>query len=429
MGMLLLVFTLLAASVCAGRVIGYPGNSVRAPVAALARASAPASFKLPGSAAGRTVESASAAGVLGDVNGDDVVDSTDALIVLSADAGMNTSQFCPMNCGDTNADGFVDSTDALIILSYDAGMTVQFPVGQPECPSSVTQPAGCSSSWIQTNWPAGNSYFSLYASQDKVFARIWDAFNGGRVFLTADDGANWAQISSAEPDIDILSIVMVNSDILAGTWEGFYRSADIGETWDALTPAGVPAGTAISALALLDTTLYAGTTGHIYKSIDNGDVWTEVSTGLGAAARILSFVASGDSVYAGSASHGVFKKTGAESSWAAVNSGITDLHISQLAVLGTRLFAVTLTGVFISDNGGTSWAADGSGLEDVNCLAVVGSQLYAGTDAGGAYLSVDSGATWTAVATGMPAGSRVWSLAASSGSLFAGTDSGVWVFR
>ncbi len=80
---------------------------------------------------------------LGDVNSDGLVDSTDALIVLSADAGMDTSQFCPMNCGDTNADGFVDSTDALVILSYDAGMTVPFPVGQPGCPSSVTQPPGC----------------------------------------------------------------------------------------------------------------------------------------------------------------------------------------------------------------------------------------------------------------------------------------------
>jgi PKD repeat protein len=84
-----------------------------------------------------------ASGTLGDVNTDDLVDSTDALIVLSADAGLNTSQFCPMNCGDTNADGLVNSTDALIVLSYDAGLSVPFPVGQPGCPPDITQPPGC----------------------------------------------------------------------------------------------------------------------------------------------------------------------------------------------------------------------------------------------------------------------------------------------
>jgi hypothetical protein len=81
--------------------------------------------------------------ILGDVNGDDAVNSTDALIVLSCDAGLDTSQFCPMNCGDVNDDGVVNSTDALIILSYDAEIYVPFPVGEAGCPASVTPCAGC----------------------------------------------------------------------------------------------------------------------------------------------------------------------------------------------------------------------------------------------------------------------------------------------
>jgi len=82
-------------------------------------------------------------GILGDVNGDDAVNSTDALIILSCDAGIDTSTFCPMNCGDVNGDGLVNSTDALIILSYDAGIPVPYPVGEPGCPSSVTPCDGC----------------------------------------------------------------------------------------------------------------------------------------------------------------------------------------------------------------------------------------------------------------------------------------------
>jgi len=82
-------------------------------------------------------------GILGDVNNDEIANSTDALIVLSCDVGINTSQFCPMNCGDVNEDGFINSTDALIILSYDVGMDVPFPVGEPGCPQEVTQCPGC----------------------------------------------------------------------------------------------------------------------------------------------------------------------------------------------------------------------------------------------------------------------------------------------
>jgi hypothetical protein len=83
-------------------------------------------------------------GVLGDANGDDAVNSTDALIILSSDVGIDTSAFCPMNCSDVNEDGYVNSTDALVILSFDAGMTVPFSVGEAGCPVSIIQPPGCS---------------------------------------------------------------------------------------------------------------------------------------------------------------------------------------------------------------------------------------------------------------------------------------------
>jgi hypothetical protein len=82
-------------------------------------------------------------GILGDVNGDDLVNSTDALIILSCDVGIDTSSFCPMDLGDVNSDGVINSTDALIILSYDVGMTVPFPVGEPSSPSGVTPCPGC----------------------------------------------------------------------------------------------------------------------------------------------------------------------------------------------------------------------------------------------------------------------------------------------
>jgi hypothetical protein len=89
------------------------------------------------------VEDSPLPGMAGDMNGDALVNSTDALIILSCDTGIDVSQFCPVNCGDVNGDGVVNSTDALIILSYDVGMNVPFPVGETGCPPNVTPCPGC----------------------------------------------------------------------------------------------------------------------------------------------------------------------------------------------------------------------------------------------------------------------------------------------
>lgn len=283
------------------------------------------------------------------------------------------------------------------------------------------------SGWIQSNWPASNSFFNLSSSKNRVFARIWDSFNGGRMFFNANDGMNWIQIGSADSSIDILSIVMLDSGILAGTWNGFVQSTDDGTTWNAFTPTGIPAETAIWSIVMINTALFAGTTGDIYKSSDNGNTWTKVGSGIAADARITSIVASGDNIFAGSVKDGVFKLTNNGESWTTINSNLTDTRISQLVVLDNKLFAVTLTGVYISDNSDTSWAADPSVLRNVNCLVAVNKQLIAGTDDNGAYRSFDNGATWTSFSSGMPADTRIWSLSVSSDSIFAGTSSGIWV--
>jgi len=91
----------------------------------------------------RTIPDYKLCGILGDVNGDEVVNSSDALIIMSCDVGLDVSGFCPMNCGDVNDDGFVNSTDALIVLSYDVGMDVPFSIGSTGCPDDVNPCAGC----------------------------------------------------------------------------------------------------------------------------------------------------------------------------------------------------------------------------------------------------------------------------------------------
>jgi len=83
------------------------------------------------------IKTACTNGILGDVNGDDVTNSTDALVLLSYDAGLPLPQTfldrIAIGFADVNEDGVSNSTDALIVLSFDAGISTPFPVGDPVC--------------------------------------------------------------------------------------------------------------------------------------------------------------------------------------------------------------------------------------------------------------------------------------------------------
>ena len=81
--------------------------------------------------------------VLGDVNRDGKVNSTDALIVLSCIEGINCKQFCPLKCGDVNGDKQITKADADLIFSYGVGLPVAYPIGQNGCARFVKPCPGC----------------------------------------------------------------------------------------------------------------------------------------------------------------------------------------------------------------------------------------------------------------------------------------------
>jgi hypothetical protein len=115
-----------------------------------------------------------------------------------------------------------------------------------------------------------------------------------------------AQIGSADSELDVLSVAFSNSSLIAGTWNAPYQSTSGGATWGVLAGTGLPADTAVRAMATIGGALFVGTTGHVYMSLDNGGTWTDASSGIGSAASITSMVASGTSMLAASDSAGGF---------------------------------------------------------------------------------------------------------------------------
>lgn len=89
------------------------------------------------------LELRSADGTRGDVNNDGRINSTDALIILSCEVGIDTRRFCPMNCGDVDGDYRVTADDAWHVLRYDVGFDVPYPIGEPGCTRGVKPCPGC----------------------------------------------------------------------------------------------------------------------------------------------------------------------------------------------------------------------------------------------------------------------------------------------
>ena len=164
--------------------------------------------------------------------------------------------------------------------------------------------------------------------------------------------------------------------------------------------------------------------------------WVQIDSNPDVGTTEMCLAVSGSNLFAGTI-NGVFRSTDNGTNWTAVNSGLTNPFIHCLTVSGGNLFAGTYGGggggVFRSTNNGTRWTEVGSdfpGNREVYFLAVSGSTIFAqtniaGTNSGGVFRSTDNGTSWTANGP-TNNGVYVWSLAASGGTVFAGTDIGVF---
>ena len=102
-----------------------------------------------------------------------------------------------------------------------------------------------------------------------------------------------------------------------------------------------------------------------------------------------------------------------------------DCSVQCFTISGTYLFAGTdVGGVFHSIDNGSNWIESNSGLTstDVYALTVIGSNLFAGTGLGGVFRSTNNGTSWTA--SGL---TNVRDFAVSGTNLFVGNGGGVFL--
>ena len=139
-----------------------------------------------------------------------------------------------------------------------------------------------------------------------------------------------------------------------GNTPELFRSNDEGDSWTRITAKEMRH--TITTLAVFGATLYAGTYGSgVFRSDDKGDSWTAVNEGLTDRTVSTLLVVNEDTVFAGTSEDGIFRTMDGGTSWVAVNTGLTNTSVGELAVIDKTIYAGMSERLVYSVNSGDSW--------------------------------------------------------------------------
>ncbi|HMX28677.1 MAG TPA: Ig-like domain-containing protein, partial [Blastocatellia bacterium] len=263
--------------------------------------------------------------------------------------------------------------------------------------------------------------------------RVWAGTNDG-VFVTANNGASWTRLSNGLPnDIAVTALAVTADRVFAGTYgRGIFTTANQGASWTAVNQ-GLSNSRVLS-LAAGSGRLFAGTEGGgLFISLNNGGIWRAANAGLPADATVITLLVNGQTLWAGLRGEGVYAATGLDTvgaalRWTPFNNGLAlPASVATLYLKDNSLFAGSDRGALISVGNVTTWRQTAEGMFGAKALALTAGNagLVAGTYGGGAFLTTNEGADWSAVNNGL-ARNRVFALFSSGELLLAGTNDGVY---
>lgn len=173
--------------------------------------------------------------------------------------------------------------------------------------------------------------------------------------------------------------------------------------------------------------LAGGKTGA-YLSTDSAANYSLSNTGNDNAGPTRGFTKDNNLTYT-CTSQGAFRSSDNGATWVSKSVGLTNLLGGGILKVGSKLFYVGPTGVFISTDQGDNWSASGLSTTDVRCITAINDTLFVGTNGAGIYKSIDWGANWAAVNNGLGASVNFRAIESKGNSLFAGGPIGTGVYR
>ena len=245
--------------------------------------------------------------------------------------------------------------------------------------------------------------------------------NGGPVFCSTDEGANWLPKGGNGMTIGgVLGLESIGTNLFVeGAYIGLFRSRNDGTKWTVLPSGGV-------SVALRGNELFSTNGMLILHSKDSGSTWDTIPLNPNQV-NINSVKVFGSSILSWT-SDGLYHSSNDGASW--TNPKFPLLANSTTTLGGIPYGYSFFQTVSRSTDDGATWQQCGTipttNKQDVLCLFGHGTDLYAGTNGLGVLHSTDSGSTWSPKNTGLT-GKVVQAFAISDTNLFAATDRGVFL--
>ncbi len=273
--------------------------------------------------------------------------------------------------------------------------------------------------WQPVNGPyiPGTMFINcLVASGTDIYAASLDNGNPSGiigVIHSNDNGYTWTKTTFSQ---ETMCLAMVGTKILAGSDSGLYYSSDHGNTWYKTPPLGV---IHFESMAVYDTIIYGSVSfSGLYRSSNLGQNWTYSGLSGKDPSHIKIL---GTDIYVLTSS-GIAVSSDLGHSWNFKPVYPDDL-INDYSVTGTTLFIAGWHGVYVSINDGVTWTLTSLQIF-TNCLFVQGSDLYAGTNSDGIFVSHDNGTHW--FQCGLPWKS-IYTITSNGANLLAGANDGLYV--
>ena len=247
---------------------------------------------------------------------------------------------------------------------------------------------------------------------------LYAATYGRGVFKSLDGGGSWTAVNTGLGSLDVRSLALdfqTPTTLYAGSVNGTFKSSDGAASWIRLSvPPTTPPVSALIVDPSTPSNVYAGTAGAgILKSADAGGTWATSNTGLinTSVYALAADPVNAGTLYAGTGGAGMVRSTDAGCSWNPIDFALPDATSGDGIIYSIAIAPSASAIVYADTNYRLVHSLDGAATWTTAGVFAVGDAIaidpttpttvYTGDVNDGAFKSTDGGGTWTNILPGV----------------------------